>query len=100
MASQNQIARAVAHGELGIAVAFPQAFDLHILLVDHTAFKPRSDKYPLIKKTHHLSRQFKEDLARNHASSAAVVGKILCLGMRMATVEHDVPVSLECVWEA
>lgn len=97
-ATENQIRRAQAHRELQIDVTFPQPFDLHILLVDHQAFKPASTKHQLIDSTRRLAEQFKQALATRHPSAAAVVGNVLCLRLNSDAFDQVSPVSLDCIW--
>jgi hypothetical protein len=99
MATANQIARANKHHELELAVSFPQKFDLHILLVDHQAFKPASTKHGLIASTHLLAKRFIEQLRTKYSSAADVVGHVLCLRMTADAFGQDATVSFECLWE-
>lgn len=98
MATPNQITRATTHGELQIDVNFPQKFDLHILLVDHQAFNPKSKRHQLIESTRRLAKQFKCELVNQFPPATDVVGNVLCLRMNPESFNDDDAVSLDCIW--
>lgn len=92
MATERQVARANRHGEFGRPLAFPQPFDLHILLAD---FNDRGEKGPLIDLTWRLAAAFMNRLTSHHGDAAPVVGTILCLRMDSADF---IGRSVECLW--
>lgn len=92
MATEKQVARATQHEEFGLSLAFPQPFDLHILLAD---FNDRGEKGPLIDLTRRLAAAFKTRLAIYPVPAAAVVGTVMCLRLDSGAFADRY---VDCVW--
>ncbi len=92
MATPNQVARATQHKEFGVALEYPQPFDLHILLTD---LNPRSGTLELINRTQDLADAFRKGLGK---AEKGVLGKVLCLQMESAHFASEDTPTLRCDW--
>jgi hypothetical protein len=93
-ATEKQVQRANKYKEFNAGLEYPQAFDLHILLVD---VNRRRAATALIEQTKELAASFRRSL---HKDDKKVVGKILCLQMDSESFSSDAAATVACLWQA
>jgi hypothetical protein len=93
-ATEKQVQRANKYKEFNASLEYPQAFDMHILLVD---VNRRRAATALIEQTKELAASFRGSL---HKDDKKVVGKILCLQMDSESFSSDAAATVACLWQA